>query len=143
MATAGDDDTVRRWNADTGQPVGDPLKGHNGGARSVSISSDGNLLVTGGGNGTVRLWSAETGQQIGDALIGHADRVSKVEISADGRRIARASYDDTVRLWDLNASPKSLCDKLGANMSEAQWRDQVSPDIPYVAVCSDLPARPE
>jgi hypothetical protein len=32
-----------------------------------------------------------------------------------------------------------LCDKLTANMSHQQWRDRVSPDVAYTAVCPSLP----
>ena len=30
MASASDDGTVRRWNATTGAPVGEPMTGHTG-----------------------------------------------------------------------------------------------------------------
>ena len=41
LASAGDDDTVRLWDAATGKPVGDPLSGHTDGVRSVAFSPDG------------------------------------------------------------------------------------------------------
>ena len=62
LATAGWDGTVRLWDADTGQPVGDPLTGHTGRVNGVAFSPDGHRLATAGADSTVRLWDADTGQ---------------------------------------------------------------------------------
>ncbi|KIK33201.1 hypothetical protein CY34DRAFT_100033, partial [Suillus luteus UH-Slu-Lm8-n1] len=35
------DKTVRLWDAATGQPVGEPLRGHTDSVKSVSFSADG------------------------------------------------------------------------------------------------------
>jgi WD40 repeat protein len=37
LATGSDDTTVRLWNADTGQPLGQPLTGHTGPVNSVAV----------------------------------------------------------------------------------------------------------
>jgi len=69
--------------------------------------------------------------------------VTAVAFSPDGHRLATASLETTVRLWDVEATPEKLCDKLAANMSHEQWRERISPDIPYVTLCLDLPISPD
>ena len=74
LASASDDSTVRLWDADTGQPIGDPLTGHTDAVTSVAFSPDGHRLASASDDKTVRLWDADTGQPIGDPLTGHTGR---------------------------------------------------------------------
>lgn len=57
--------------------------------------------------------------------------------SPDGRLLVTGG--NGVRLWPATASVDDLCHKLTANMSRRQWRDWISPDIDYVAICPNLP----
>jgi WD40 repeat protein len=141
LASSGDDATVRLWD-DTGQPIGDPLKGHTGAVWGVAFSPDGQCLASASDDATVRLWDADTGQPVGDPLEGHTGAVIGVVFSPDGHRLASASKDATLRLWPAEASPDMLCAKLTANMSHQQWRDWVSPDIEYTQACPNLPTPP-
>ena len=100
IVSAGDDKTVRLWDADTGQPVGQPLTGHTDELRSVAFSPDGHRIVSGSRDKTLRLWDAGTGKPIGQPLTGHSNAVYSVAFSPDGHRIASGSADTTVRLWD-------------------------------------------
>ncbi|KAG1814348.1 uncharacterized protein BJ212DRAFT_1463366 [Suillus subaureus] len=54
--------TVRLWDAGTGEPVGEPLRGHTDSVWSVSFSPDGTHIVTGSSDKTIRLWHVVMGQ---------------------------------------------------------------------------------
>ena len=75
IASGSDDNTVRLWDAATGQPIGHPLTGHTDAVSSVAFSPDGTRIASGSGDNTVRLWDAATGQPVGDPLTGHTDAV--------------------------------------------------------------------
>ena len=59
IVSGGDDDTVRIWDADTGQQVGAPLTGHTSAVSGVAFSPDGRRIVSGSLDDTVRIWDAE------------------------------------------------------------------------------------
>ena len=107
LASASLDDTIRLWDAATGQPIGEPLRGPDNAVRGVdtlvavvAFSPDGRRLAWTNGDKTIRLWDAATGQPIGEPLRGHDHGVTSVAFSPDGRRLASGSADKTIRLWD-------------------------------------------
>ena len=116
VATASADGSVRLWDADTGQPNGNPLAGHTEAVFSVAFSPDGHRLATAGEDGTVRLWDAVSGEPVADPLTGHVRMVLGVVFSPDGRRLASRSADHTVRLWDADTGAS-----LGALTGHTDW----------------------
>ncbi len=97
IVTAGLDATAQLWSAETGLPIGEPMR-HNGRVRAVAFSPDGRCILTGSSDTTARLWSAETGALIGVSMR-HEDKVLAVAFSPDGSRILTGSNDRTARLW--------------------------------------------
>ena len=61
IASGSNDNTLRLWNADTGQPLGDPFTGNKDPVSSVAFSPDGRRIVSGSEDDTVRLWPAPPG----------------------------------------------------------------------------------
>src|SRR5262249_42901925 len=86
LATASDDETVRVWDAVTGQEAL-ALKGHTREVTSVAFSPDGKRLASASSDKTVRVWDTVTGREA-LALKGHADWVTAVAFSPDGKRLA-------------------------------------------------------
>ena len=71
IVSGSSDTTLRLWDADSGQQIGEPLSGHTGTVLSVAFSPDGSRIVSGSDDTTLRLWDADSGQQIGEPLSGH------------------------------------------------------------------------
>ncbi|MEU1182502.1 WD40 repeat domain-containing protein [Streptomyces sp. NPDC005820] len=100
--------TVRRWDLNTGTPVGAPVVGVPQAYTVATAVVDGRPLAVTGGfddgySGELRRWDLATGDQLGDPLAGHDGPVNAVATTfLDGRPVAvSGSQDRTVRVWDL------------------------------------------
>ncbi|KAI0046392.1 WD40 repeat-like protein [Auriscalpium vulgare] len=100
------DNTVRIWDAETGQPGGRLLEGHKYVVRSIAFSPDWKRVVLFSSDKIIRIWDAETGQPVGIPLVGHTGPVMFVAFSPDGRHIVSGSSDNTIRVWDAETDEK-------------------------------------
>src|SRR5215510_6524018 len=60
IVTASEDRTARLWDAETGRPIGDPLRGHGHQVWSAVFSPDGTRIVTASRDKTARVWDIAT-----------------------------------------------------------------------------------
>jgi WD40 repeat protein len=87
-------------NAITGSQVA-VLSGHpNYYVNSVTVSSNGTLLVSGSDDRSVKLWDVQTGRVV-KTFHGHNSGVNSTSISSDCTTIASGSEDGTIHLWDI------------------------------------------
>lgn len=98
LASTGTDQTVRLWNAVTGEHEA-TLTGHEGAVVAAAFGNG--LLATGSEDRTVRLWNPVTNEHRA-TLTGSAGPVRSVTFGlVDGRSLLAAGSDDgIVRLWD-------------------------------------------
>ena len=126
------DRTVRLWDAETGETIGEPWQGHTDRVWSVAFSPDGKKVVSGSYDRTVRLWDAETGETIGEPWQGHTDRVLSVAFSPDGKKVVSGSGDDPenrwdymILIWDVDEESwiERLCRIAGRNFTQVEWKE--------------------
>jgi WD40 repeat protein/serine/threonine protein kinase len=102
FATASTDKTVRQWDAETTQPIGEPLR-HQYPVWAVAYSPDGRTLLTGSGDsdkddaGEAQLWDAAGGKPLGPPLL-RGRFVNSVAFSSDGRMILTLASGQA-QLW--------------------------------------------
>jgi telomerase protein component 1 len=106
LASASRDQTVRLWDAASGEEVA-CLHGHRGQVWGVAFSPDGRLLASASWDETVRLWDVRGGSELA-VLRGHRERVWGVAFSPDGKLVASASDDHRIRLWDIPSGEKRI-----------------------------------
>jgi WD40 repeat protein len=98
LASAGDDLTVRLWDAKTYKPL-HTLTGHNGKVRALAFAPTGTLLASAGQDHYVRLWDWTTGK---DVTTWHVSSKTTecLAFSPDGATLAAGGVDKLVHTWN-------------------------------------------
>lgn len=125
LVLAGSDGTLEVWNAQSGTPAREQLRGHSSDVQNLAFFSDGRRLVSSSKDGTLRVWNTQTWEPIGRPLPGDGGPIRAMAVSPDGQRLASASDDETIRFWD--AQPGTA---VGRPMQPAGkvWSLAFSPD---------------
>lgn len=104
ILTAGEDRTIRRWDAHSGKLLTTRRLNWSW-ATTATFSPGGTLLVTTHLGAAADVWSPISGQFLYQ-LKGHKERINAVRFSHDSKFIATISLDNTIRLWDArNGKP--------------------------------------
>jgi WD40 repeat protein len=100
LATAGNDGTVRLWDAQTGGPTATLTPpGAAAVVIQVTFSLDRTTLAASDASGTITLWDLATAQIVRTLAAPGSGPVTDIAFSPDGRTLAAANEDGPVRLW--------------------------------------------
>jgi WD40 repeat protein len=99
IASGGWDNTVRLWDAATGEPCASlPCPGI---AASLAYRPDGTWLVTGGyGDGRLQIWDT-TSARVRKEIKGPTGSLRSLAVSPDGRRVAATAYSGRSFQWGV------------------------------------------
>jgi WD40 repeat protein len=130
IVTTSTNKTARIWEAQTGQPVGKPMR-HDDTVWAASFSPDGKRVVTASFDHTARVWDSQTGEPMGEPMR-HEARVLAASFSPDGRWIVTASADSSARVWDAQVL-KTVSEPLSANENSLETTATFSSDGKRIA----------
>lgn len=111
-----------------------PYAGHPSCVLSISISPDGEKMVSTSTDKTIRVWDVKSGKQLVPPLVGHTDFVSSASFSSDGKLIVSSSHDKTIRVW--NSITGKQIGKTLVGHSDIVRYVSFSPDDRYVVSAS-------
>src|SRR5262249_28775893 len=102
LASAGKDDTVKMWDAATGQETRALEADYHGGllGRSIRWLDPHLSRITSFSPESMTLFDTATGQET-LTLQGHTGAITRWAFSADGTQLASAAGGGTVEVWDL------------------------------------------
>ena len=134
IVTASEDKTARLWDAETGKPIGEPLKGHTRCSVERGVQPRRQAHRHRVWDKTARLWDAETGKPIGEPLTGHTDRVV-------ARRSAPTASASSPRRWTRRRGcgtprPASRSASRSQAMTELVYSAAFSPDGKRIVTAS-------
>jgi WD40 repeat protein len=99
-AQGSDGESIRIWDAQTGQQIGE-LKGlDHSGIETISLSPDGKLLASSSHDTFVRIWDLQT-RSVLHKLAGHTLEVDVCAFLPDGETLVSGCKDTTIKFWDV------------------------------------------
>ncbi|KAF8836599.1 WD40 repeat-like protein [Paxillus ammoniavirescens] len=98
LFSASNDHTIRCWNSETAEPVGQPWTGHMDCVTWLSLSPDGKRLASTSLDQTVRFWDAHSGDPVGRPLQ-HDDHLMRVTFSPSGEFVASGMVNGKISVW--------------------------------------------
>src|SRR5262249_29444057 len=101
LASVSDNETIRRWDLETGREETDRRLSVEPQIFSLALSPDGGLVATATTDGFTRILDERTGEVIRFLRLSPSGPVKSLAFSPDGQRLAVAHWDRAVRVWDV------------------------------------------
>ena len=103
FASAGDDQTIRVWDAEDLRELR-ILRGHDDGVYTVAFSGDSRWLASGGEGGTIKLWDLDRAGSSGEVPLTVARQLAnQIAFTPDGRSVAVGTDDDGISVIDTES----------------------------------------
>ncbi len=106
VVSGGDDETLRVWDAQTGQEL-HQWDGQVGDVRFIAFGPTATTFVASGTGPPVILWDVETGREL-RRFERDAATVESIAFSPDGARLISPGPDGTVNIWDTQSARELL-----------------------------------
>ncbi len=138
LLSAGVDGTIRRWDSDTGEQIGETITHSlkiSISINSLAFSRSGSLLVSAGSNGTVASWDYKSGKMLTNTISALTGGVTSVSIESQDSMLAAGGVNGFASLWDFESGTQIgpfLAGHLGRVNSVL-----ISPDGSMIASGSD------
>lgn len=104
LVTAGNNNTVKIWNAITGEQVR-TLKGHSQPILDVAWSPNGKRVASSSEDKTIKIWDAATGQDINTISTqrGQSKGICRIAWNPEGTHLASVDFPDTtIKVWQAD-----------------------------------------
>ena len=101
LISGGWDKTLRRWDARTGQPLGNPLEGHPQNLTALAFAPDGLRFASADLDGYLRVWDSRNGCLL--AQTRHAEGITALAFGPAGQTLVSGGFDKTLRQWRVGA----------------------------------------
>lgn len=96
---SGKESKISFWDINTGSLI-KSIGNHDKEIRSLTISEDGQKIISGSLDKKIKIWDIDTGEEL--LIISAPGYVLGLDVDADGRRIASGGSDKATSLWDMN-----------------------------------------
>jgi WD40 repeat protein/energy-coupling factor transporter ATP-binding protein EcfA2 len=102
ILTWSDDNTVKLWNAGTGEKIAPDLEHKRGALRGAVFNHDGAQVLTWSSDSAARRWDVRTGKKIQPDLTHEHGSLRGAAFNPGGTRILTWGEDGTVRCWNAH-----------------------------------------